>query len=168
MTDFEAVLSKLRAEATQDDADLKKMQVHDMKGFDQEIWVRPIALSPPPSRPHSSPSVAGSSAPRLLAPSSRLNPLHPPIRPRRQDINHPGEPMPGDDDDEEEIAVQGDGLELAKNAKCPVCSKDLLLLVEPVEDKMGIAYCKQCIEGYIQQKGKGKPVKCPQAGASKC
>lgn len=42
-------------------------------------------------------------------------------------------PGTGDDDDDDEIRDVGGSNQLAPNTKCPICSKELLFTVDPVQ-----------------------------------
>lgn len=71
-------------------------------------------------------------------------------------------PGAGGDEDEDIVMT---GAQATTNSRCPITSKPIADIEEPVQDQKGYVYERRAIEQYIRSK-RGAPVPCPQSGTS--
>lgn len=81
-------------------------------------------------------------------------------------VRHPGEPMPGEDEDVLDVdeGTQNGG---AVNQACPLSMVPVMQLKEPVLDQMNYCYEKSIVEQFIRSsRSHDGSVPCPQAGTN--
>ncbi|KAL4860267.1 E3 SUMO-protein ligase MMS21 [Chlorella vulgaris] len=60
------------------------------------------------------------------------------------------QPGAGDEQIDEDIAIEGGARQLAPNATCPITTRPLLLLDDPVEDSFGVVYERIAVEQFFR------------------